>query len=200
MAVDKEKIKELLGTGLSNEIVASAVGCDPSYISQLLSIPEFADSVAALRTASLMAASRQDKNLASIEERLTSQLSEMVESRQIYKPMDVVRTLVAINNTKRRGMPVTDTVASQQLVVNLAIPVKLVQNFVANSNGEVIEVDGKTLVTKPSSDLLRELSAREKEKQDEQGNGGQQGRIANKYDRVAAFLPNTALEVSKVGT
>jgi hypothetical protein len=47
MAVDNEKIKELLGSGLSNDVVASAVGCDPSYVSQLMSNETFRDGLTA---------------------------------------------------------------------------------------------------------------------------------------------------------
>lgn len=190
MAVDNEKIKELLGSGLSNDVVASAVGCDPSYVSQLMSNENFRDAVVALRTASLAAASKQDSRINSIEEKLTEKLDHMVDT--MYKPSDVLRAFQVLNAAKRRGVPATEAVSNRQAVVNLTLPVQLVQNFITNSNGEVVEVEGQTLVTMPSSQLLRNLSETEKGK----ANVGASG--INKYQKVAAHLPDSALTVERV--
>ena len=45
----EDKIIELLGRGYSQTVVASAVGCDDSYISQLMAKEEVRNQVATLR-------------------------------------------------------------------------------------------------------------------------------------------------------
>ena len=51
--IDKERAKKLLGSGVQAEIVAATLGCEPSYISQLLSDDHFREEVIALRMATL---------------------------------------------------------------------------------------------------------------------------------------------------
>jgi hypothetical protein len=181
MAVNKEKIKQLLGTGLSNEIVASAVGCDQSYISQLLADEQFAAEVTALRVVALTANSERDKNIDSIEDRLIGKLSEAVDMGLIYKPGDVLRSFAVVNAAKRRGVAAHEGAKVREAVVTLTIPTVVINQFVTNTLGEVIEVDGQTLVTKPSSELLKELA----------GKGGDN---AGKYEKVSRYLPGATDE------
>lgn len=182
MAFDKNQIKELLGTGLSNEIVASAIGCDPSYISQLMADERFAGEVIALRTAALQANNKRDGRIDSIEDSLIEKLKECVDTGVIYKPNDILRSFNVVNNAKRRGVPAQQNVTVNNQVVNLVLPPILVRQFVTDSRNEVVEVDGQTLVTMPSSSLLKHLAER--------------GKDGEKYARVARFLPGSQIERS----
>jgi hypothetical protein len=174
---DPNKIKELLGTGLSNEVVASAVGCDPSYISQLMSREDFASEVVAMRTASLSANSTRDKNIDKIEDALIEKVQELVDTHQIYKPLDVVRVFAAVNAAKRRGVPAHESLTINQTVVNLTIPESVVKTFTTNTQGEVVDVEGQTLVTMPATQLLRTLV---------ESKGGKNAA----YEKIARHLPN----------
>jgi hypothetical protein len=175
MAVNKDQIKQLLGSGLSNEIVASAVGCDSSYIAQLLADEFFAKEVTELRVQNLQAANARDKSIDSIEDRLIDKLSELVDSNQLYKPNDILRAAVAVNAMKRRGVPAHESVTINNTVVNLQLPTIVKQKFVLNSQSEVIEVEGQTLVTKPANELLKELAER--------------GSDGARYEKVRRYLP-----------
>lgn len=157
MALDKRKIQELLGTGLSNDVVASAVGCDTSYISQLMANEEFASAVVAMRTLSLTANSARDKSIDSIEDALLNKLKELVDTDQFYKPNDVLRAVAVVNAAKRRGVAAHESLTVNQTVVNLMIPIQVVQTFTTNTQGEVVEVEGQTLVTMPAHTLLKKL-------------------------------------------
>jgi hypothetical protein len=179
MAIDKEQIKQLLGSGLSNEIVASAVGCDSSYIGQLVSDEHFAAEVAALRVKNLQATNARDRNIDSIEDRLLDKVSELVDQNMFYKPNDVLRAAVAVNAMKRRGVPATESVTVNNTVVQLQLPKVIVQNFTINTQGEVIEVEGQTLVTKSAHTLLGELADR--------------GSDGARYEKVRRYLP-TAID------
>lgn len=160
MAVNPEQVKSLLGQGLANEVVASAVGCSPSYISQLLADEQFSADVTKLRVESLAKHNARDNKLDDIEDKLISNLAEAVEQRQIYKPHEVLNCFRIINAAKRRGTAAgLDSQKLQGVVVNLTIPVAIAQKFVTNSVGEVVEVDGKSLVTIAPERLLQDLKA-----------------------------------------
>lgn len=180
MAFDKEKISDLLGTGLSIETVASAVGCDPSYISQLMANQLFADTVVEKRTVGLLAANKRDRSIDAIEDKLIDNLATLVEEGQIYKPADVLRSFAVLNAAKRRGVPAHDSTTINATIVNLNMPTKILNNFVTNTQGEVIEAGSQTLVTMPAHQLLKTLAT--------SGNANDQERA--KYDQVGRFLPS----------
>lgn len=186
MAVDKNQIQELLGSGLSNEIVATAVGCDPSYITQLMSQQEFASKVIELRTVALTANSRRDRTIDEIEDKILEKLDTVIDQNGFYKPADILRAAAVVNAMKRRGVPATESLTVNNTVVNLQMPVQIVHSYVKNPTGEVVEVDGKTLVTASSHTLLEELA---------RTRGGKDGE-PNKYREAGKFLPAAALQGS----
>lgn len=187
MAIDKEQIKSLLGSGLSNEVVSSAVGCDPSYITQLMSDETFSQEVVILRAAALTANSKRDRKSDGIEDKLLEKLEIAVDMGQIYKPMDILRAAAVVNGMKRRGVPANESLNINNRIVNLTIPIQVIQNFTKNSNGEVISVGDKTLVTMPTQTLLRELA---------QTRGTEDGKD-NKFTKVSRYLPSAAVEETK---
>ena len=182
MALDKQQIKELLGQGLDHSVVANAVGCDPGYITHLMADEEFANAVAELKILNLHQHSKRDRNIDSIEDKLIQRLEEAVDTGQIYKPVDILRSFAVVNAAKRRGSPVEGAVTTKQTVINLQLPKIVVNNLSINAKGEVVEVGGQTLVTMPTNQLLRTLGSG--------NNGGKDGE--NKYDKVARYLPSTA--------
>lgn len=160
MAVSHDQIKELLGQGLAAEVVASAVGCTASYISQLLSDEEFSADVARLKIESLAKHNRTDNKLATLEETLLDNLIDDVVSKRIYKPHDVLKTFAVINAAKRRGASSTNSSnAPSGGVVQLTIPVHIVQQFTMDSRKEVVAVGEKSMVTIAPEKLLGMLKA-----------------------------------------
>lgn len=184
MALDKNRIKELLGTGLGNEIVATAVGCDPSYITQLLADEEFAGAVSELRATALTANSARDRKIDTIEDLLIDQMHEAVEMKQIYKPQDILRSFAVINAAKRRGVPAHQALVINNNIVNLQIPEAVVKNFTVNTHGEVVDVEGETLVTMPAHNLLKKLAE----------SRGDKGAV---YESVSRYLPASIVERDK---
>lgn len=184
MAVNKERVKELLGTGLGPEVVASAVGCDISYISQLLADEHFASEVSTLRTAALTQHTRRDATINGIEDKLLAQLDEMVTERAFYKPRDVLSAMAIVNRAVRRGAPPAQTGTTINNVINLSLPANVVRKFTTNRNSEVVEVEGQTLVTMPAHQLLKQLASK----------GGDN---ADQYKESLKYLPQ-GLETSIV--
>jgi hypothetical protein len=186
MAASAEKIKELLGNGLSNAVVATAVGVHPSYITQLMSDEQFSAEVVALRTSTLTAASTRDRSWDGIEDALLSRLSDKVEQDLIYKPLDLIRALAVVNQAKRRGTSAQESLVVHQNVVTLNLPTVVINAYKKNQRGEVVEVttpDGQqqTLVTMPASALMQKLS--------EQHQGKHDG-----YEQIRKYLPSSSEE------
>ncbi len=183
MAASVEKIKELLGSGLNGEVVATAVGVTPGYISQLMSDPVFNTEVINLRAQALMSATVRDTNLDSLEDTLMKRLGEKIDNDLIYKPMDLLRALAVINSAKRRGQQAQAAMTNKNTtVVNLTLPTMIVNQYKKNLMGEVVEVtdpEGKTqtLVSMPASALMQKLS--------EQHQGDK------RYAQVRKFLPGS---------
>lgn len=160
MAIDQQQVKELLGNGLSVGVVASAVGCTDSYITQLLSDEEFAAEVSRLRIISLAGDKKRDLNIDVIEDRLITKLGNAVEEGAFYKPHDLLRAFSVLNNAKRRASIGSSGDFNQHnTVININIPTPIAKKFTINQQGEVLQVDDQTLVTMPTGQLLKSLAA-----------------------------------------
>lgn len=188
MAIDTEQVKQLLGSGLSNEVVATAVGCEPSYITQLMSDEQFAADVINLRAVTLTANTRRDRSIDGIEDKLLEKLQDAVEMNSFYKPRDILHAANIVNKMQRRGVPAHESLTVQNKIVQLIMPTQIIQQFVTNTQGEVIEVttgegSKQTLTTMPAQQLLRKLAQ-------DAGDSGD----GNKYRELQKFLPPSTIE------
>jgi hypothetical protein len=175
--VSLDQVKELLGFGLPNDQVAAAVGCDQSYISQLLSDENFAKEIVVLRIQNLTAASDRDRKWDKIEDTAIQKLVDYMEQGFHMKVPDLLRIATFSNRAVRRGVSSGNmTPAVTQNIVQLNLSRVAVSNFTISTQGEVVEVDGQTLVTMSSNQLLEKLS---KERKDSGVN----------YNSVQKYLP-----------
>lgn len=179
--VSKTRVLQLLGSGLGTDLVATAVGCDPSYISQLLADDEFADEVAKLRSEALLVDSSRDRSIGSIEDKLINQLHIIIDDGLIYKPRDVLQAFSILNRAQRRGVSAAGGTTVKNTVVNITLPTNIMNNYVTNAQGEVVDVNGQTLVAMPAMQLLKQLAGGELKNE---GAGDE-----NRYDKVSRYLP-----------
>ena len=149
--IQQDRVTQLLGSGLSAEVVATAVGCEPSYISQLLADDEFAKKVSELRIQNLQAATKRDNKWDEIEDKLLDKLKDSVE--YIMKPREILAALATVNSAKRRGATAQESLTINNTVVNLTLPQKAVHNFVVNQTNQVIGVNDQSLLTMPSMNV-----------------------------------------------
>lgn len=157
----EERALSLLGQGCGPELVASAVGVSVSRISQLLSIPEFAERVAELRFASLAKHNERDQRADRIEDMLLERLENVLP--YITDPMKLVMAYTRINAAKRRGSSSPEAITAQTQVVSLNIPSIVInqhikQDITVNTNNQVIKAGTQDLITVQSANMERLLA------------------------------------------
>jgi hypothetical protein len=152
----RAQLQSLLGSGVSPSAAAAAVGCDPSYVSQLLADEQFAMEVSKLRVNRLEEATQRDRKWDSLEDKLLAKLEDLLPF--MVRPMEVVKALSMVNAAKRRGATASDQQAAQvNNVVVLQLPATIKQHYVVNDRHEVVEVAGRPLVTIDGQKLLQNL-------------------------------------------
>lgn len=145
------QILSLLGSGLSPSVVATAVGVDPSYVSQLLAEESFAFQVTELRCEALKKHSDRDASYDALEDALIAKMQDCLPL--MYKPGEVLAAIRVINGAKRRGEVAAAPVDNQRPVIQLVLPTKIVQQFTLNANNQIVQIGDQTMVTMPSAQL-----------------------------------------------
>lgn len=156
--ISEERAKKLLGAGLSNSEVASTVGCDASYITQLMANDEFRAAVTELRVKSLTAATERDDKINDLETVAIEKLETMIE--WVTKPRDMLTVFNVLNAAKRRGTAPKDNVIINNQIVNLTLPAEALSRLVTNARNEVVEIDDIPMITMQPSRLLEQYVAR----------------------------------------
>lgn len=141
----KERAMKLLGQGVEQETVATALGVSPSYVSQLLSDPEFARAVTELRLKNLEAATDRDSKYDELEDELLDQLRGV--SGYMTKPREIAGVLATLNKATRRGIRPENAPQVKQDVVVLVFPAVIQQKFVTNHNNTVVAVGTQGIET-----------------------------------------------------
>lgn len=152
----EERALKLLGAGIKQEQVASALGVTPGRIAQLLSDPVFAEEVTKLRCTALHSHTVRDGTYDSLEDKLLVKLEAALP--MIARPADILKAIAVVNNAKRRGADSPDVAATNINVVSLTLPTNLVQKFAVNIDNQVIQAGNQNLLTMNSSDLLKRVN------------------------------------------
>jgi len=154
--IDQERAITLLGAGMGPTDVGTALGCDPSFISQLLMDDAVRAKVLALRIQNLQAQTQRDRQIDGIEDDLIVKLKENVQ--WITKPRDILAAFQILNSAKRRGAITAGAINITQNVVSINMPPAARQHFfpTLNAHGEVVQVGDQVTVTKGLQQLMRE--------------------------------------------
>lgn len=151
------RILEMLGNGLSPAIVATALGVSESLVSQLLGEESFSRQVTNLRFVNLQASTVRDRSYDSIEDKLLDKLKDLLP--MMYKPMDVLRAITVVNGAKRRGSSIQENTVVHNTVVQLTLPVNIMNNFTKTADGHIVSTGDQDLVTIQSGQQLMNLLA-----------------------------------------
>lgn len=152
----KDQLKSLLGNGVPAAQAAKAVGCSAAYVAELMAEAGFSEEVATMRVGKLHAATERDAKYDAIEDKLLGNLETMAPL--MLQPAMLLKAITVVNGAKRRGVTDAETVAAQKAtVVVLHLPEVLRHRYKLNPNNEIIEVDGRTLLTIDSNAILANL-------------------------------------------
>lgn len=154
----KEQIKQMLGNNVPATAVAMAVGCEASYVSQLMSDEQFAQEVRILRMAKLTEATNRDDKLGKMEDALLDKIEDAIPL--MFKPSELLGAYKILNSAQRRGASAIGDAEITKPVVPLTLPTVIVQQFVLNGNQQVVEVGGRPMITANSHALLDQVKER----------------------------------------
>lgn len=155
--IDKDKVISLLGSGVGPKQVADAVGCDISYISQLLGEDAVAQKVAEIRTAEVMKYKTMDEKYDELENKLLKKLEDLLPF--FMKPDQVLRGLQFLNTAKRKSTGLAGEVQAGE-VVKLMLPAVTINSYKINMHGNMVEVGGRNLQAMASDLLMKTLESR----------------------------------------
>lgn len=143
---------ELLGNGVSPEQTAAALGVSASRISQMLSEEHFAQAVTQRRYEALCKHNERDSNYDALEDKLLKKMTDLLP--MMVRPMEILKALQVVNQAKRRGSNNIDGSAEQKPIVELTIPVTILQQFTTNQLGQVVQAGSQSLETIQAGALL----------------------------------------------
>lgn len=147
----EDRALRLLGSGLPPETVAASLGITASRISQLLSDENFAAQVADLRYQSLAKHNQRDEGYDEIEDTLMQRLKDCLPL--MHRPMEILKAIQVINQAKRRGASTPEALTQKQSVIQLTLPIQILNQFKINSQGQAISVGEQSLITIQSGNL-----------------------------------------------
>lgn len=153
----RDQIIELLGKGIPAAQVAAAVGCDDSYISQLLSSPEVYSRVTELRSAHFSEYVAEDEKLNTAEAAALDRVCSLVPF--ITRPTEAVRVFGVLNAAKRRAVNAESSMPVVQ-TVSIELPEAARVSFTLTADRQVIEVAGRSMATMPAKSLAARLEER----------------------------------------
>lgn len=151
VTVIEERALSLLGSGIAPVTVAASLGITPGRISQLLSDENFAARVAELRYNHLAKHNERDDRYDNVESTLIERLEEAIPL--MHRPMELLRAIQVINGAKRRGASTPEAIVEKQAVVQLVVPIQILNKFQTNQQGQVVTVGEQDLLTIQSGAL-----------------------------------------------
>lgn len=154
--VDKELVIKLLSQGIPTSQIAAAAGCDESYVSQLKADPEIAKRVAEKTAVTTIADANFDERLDRAEETVLGRIEKSIGFANLPQALAAFRTL----NTARRRKEGPIGPAVTNINVTLTLPANALPRYVTNSNNEIVEVEGRTLVSATPKSLEATMAAR----------------------------------------
>lgn len=156
----EERALTLLGSGISGEAVAAALGVTPSRIAQLLADESFAAKVAQLRYDALQQHNVRDSVYDRLEDKLLGKLEKSLPL--MFKPEVILKAIATINGAKRRGVTSPEHVTNNNTIVNLVLPNSITSRFVVDVNldNQVIRAGEQDLLTMPAANLLKKSESR----------------------------------------
>jgi len=155
------RAKEMLSAGLPATAVAARLGVTDSAISQMLNNPDFAEAVEAARLEATAEDQKFDSKLEETESQALDNIAAKIRFGNLQQSLQAFKVL---NGARRRKDGASSAVQQIGNAVQINMPTVLMPVYVLNGRSEIVEVDGKTMVS-ASPKRMEEISrARSPEK------------------------------------
>lgn len=153
-----DQILHLLAGGLKTSEIATACGCSDSYVSQLRQTHEEQISAIKLANSEKQNAKAQkqeddfrfDTLLERAEQLALERIERNLPMANFGQSMAAFRIL---NSARRRNDVNVVTTETVNVTVNLTLPQNTVPQYVTNQKNEIIEVEGKTMLSATMAQL-----------------------------------------------
>lgn len=149
----RERALTLLGQGIPPSAVASALGVDPSAISQLMSDSDFSEKVTEAKFTTLSKYNEHDSSIDGLESKILVKMAETLP--YMTKPLELLKSFQVLNAAKRKGHSAPESITTKQTIVQLILPEITMQKFQSNIHNQVVQVGERSLLTMPSNKLLQ---------------------------------------------
>jgi len=157
----KEYAIELLAKGIPTSQVAAALGCDDSYISQLKADPEVQVAIASKQAAHTEADCEFDETLERAEMMALEKIEKNMQFATLGQALAAFRVL---NGARKRSDPIHQPDGGTSITVNLTLPATALPQYITNSRSEIVEVEGKTMISATPKTLDQILAAKAADK------------------------------------
>ncbi len=153
----KDHAITLLAQGIPTSQVAAACGVSDSYISQLKADPEIQEQILAKQAAHSAADVKFDEMLEDAEAMALDKIKKNLPFASMGQALSAFRIL---NTARRRQDAVGQTDSPVNVTVNLTLPASALPRYITNSANEIVEVEGKTMLSATAKTLDQILAAR----------------------------------------
>ena len=141
----RDLVLEMLSQGLPPSVVAGTIGVTESAISQLMSDEDFAAEVQAKRVAQSKEDQQYDQKLDRAEETFLDRIEQKSGMANLQQSMQAFKILNGAKRKKERSTgPATQNIGT---IVNITLPVIVAPKYLLNQQSEIVEVEGKTMVS-----------------------------------------------------
>lgn len=154
--INKQLVAGYIAQGVSTSAIAAAVGCDESYVSQLRTDPEIIALAAGAEEERTVADVTFDTVLDKAEADALDRIARNIPFANMGQALNAFRVL---NSARRRkDGPVQG--AGTTVNVTLVMPAHVAPRYVTSANNEIVEVEGKTMVSASPKTIDAILAAR----------------------------------------
>lgn len=154
----RDRIIELLAAGVPTAQIATAVGCDPSYVSQLKSDPDVQTALATKAVATTTEDIKFDNALEAAEMAALQKVETGLKFANFSQALAAFRVLNGAR--KRQDKFVTPDNAGTTINVNLTLPASALPRYTLSARNEIVDVEGKTMLTATPKTLDQVLADR----------------------------------------
>jgi len=151
----EERALDLLGSGVSPESCAAALGVTPGLISQLLAKDSFSTEVATIRYKNLQKHNERDGKYDGLEDALIKKLEASLGL--LVRPESILKAISIVNSATRRGQSTPQQVTNTQNIVQLTLPAKMAAKITINIDNQVVKAGDQELLTMQSGNLLKQV-------------------------------------------